>query len=136
MSTSNIVAARGGGRGVVHRDAAQDAAVGVERALGELFDVHLAQALEALPPDVLDLAVALGELGGDGVALLVAEGPVDGVADLGRVQRRLRDEDPAGLEHGPHVVVDEREQQAPDVAAVDVGVAQDDDAAVAGSRRG
>jgi hypothetical protein len=54
------------------------------------------------------------------------------VADLDRVQRRLSGEHPAVLEQGPHVVVDQREQQAADVAAVDVGVAQDDDASVPG----
>ena len=61
----------------------------VERRVGELVDVHLAEALEPLPPDVLDLAVALGELGGDGVAFGIAERAVVGVADLARVQRRL-----------------------------------------------
>jgi hypothetical protein len=119
------------GLGVGDGHALEDPGVGVEGGLGQLGHLHLAETLEPAPLDVLGLAVALGQLGGDGVALGVAERPVGLAPDLGGVQRRLGGEHPALVEHGPHVAVEQGEQQTADVAAVDVGVAEDDDAPVA-----
>jgi hypothetical protein len=48
------------------------------------------------------------------------------------VQRRDRGEHPARLDHRPHVTVEQGEQQAADVGAVDVGVSHEDDPLVAG----
>ena len=47
------------------------------------------------------------------------------------VERRLRDVEVAPLEDLRHLPVEEREQQRPDVAAVDVGVGHQDDLVVA-----
>ena len=47
------------------------------------------------------------------------------------VERRLRDVEVAPLEQLRHLPVEEREQQRPDVAAVDVGVGHQDDLVVA-----
>ena len=50
---------------------------------------------------------------------------------LGAEQRRLRDVDVAALDQRRHLPVEERQQQRPDVRAVDVRVGHDDDAVVA-----
>ena len=57
---------------------------------------------------------------------------MDRVAEAARVEGRLGDVDAARLEHGTHVLMDQREEQTSDVAAVDVGIAQDHDPSVAG----
>ena len=48
------------------------------------------------------------------------------------MQRRHRGEDAAGIEQRPHVPVEQRQQQAADVRAVDIGIGHHDDLAVAG----
>ena len=53
------------------------------------------------------------------------------LAHDGRVQRRLGDVDVPVLDQLLHLAEEEREQQRADVAAVDVGVAQEDDLVVA-----
>ena len=63
--------------------------------------------------------------------LLVVPGVELALALLGAVERRERDVDVAGLEERAEVAVDEREQQRPDVGAVDVGVRHQDDLVVA-----
>ena len=50
---------------------------------------------------------------------------------LGAEERRLRDVDVAAIDELRHLPVEERQQQRPDVRAVDVGVRHDDDAVVA-----
>ena len=98
--------------------------------MAEFIDVHLAETLEALPLDVLALAVALAELVGDGLSLFVGVHPVDLIADLGGVERWLGGVHVARFEHRLHVLVDQGEQQTTDVAAVDIGITQDHDAAI------
>src|SRR5262249_23014636 len=53
------------------------------------------------------------------------------LAALDAEQRRLRDVDVAVIDHRRQLSVEERQQQRPDVRAVDVGVGHDDDAVVA-----
>ncbi len=98
----------------------------VHGGVAELVAVHLAQALEAT-----ELLLVVRVLGEErrlrGVVL-----EVDLLlADHGGVQRRLGDVDVALLDERLHLPEEEREQQRADVAAVDVGVGQDDDLVVA-----
>ena len=130
-----------GGLGVAEGDPAQHPAPWLHRRLGQLVGVHLAEPLVALDRLLVALALALqvGEhlahlglgVGVDDVVLLAA-----GVDDLDAVQRRDRGEHPAVLDQRAHVAVEQGEQQAPDVGAVDVGVGHQDDPAVAGRGRG
>jgi hypothetical protein len=109
----------------------------IHRGLGELCRVHLTQALvplrRLLPPLVAALelqqrAVQLG-VGVRVHVLLLALARVD---QLDPVQRGHGGEYPARLNHRPHVAVEEREQQGPDVRAVHVGVGHEDDPLVPG----
>ena len=47
------------------------------------------------------------------------------------IERRHREEEPAGADERGHLLVEEGDQQRGDVGAVDVGVGHDDDALVA-----
>ena len=100
--------------------------VGVHRGLAELVAVHLAEALQAL-----ELLLVVGVLGQEDVLGRVVL-QVDLLAAHHRgVQRRLGDVDVLVLDQVLHLAEEEREQQGADVAAVDVGVAQQDDLVVA-----
>ena len=57
---------------------------------------------------------------------------MDGVTDTTGEERRLGGEDAALFEHRSHVLVDEGEEQAADVAAVHIRVAEDHDPPVPG----
>ena len=121
------------GVGVGQRDAPQRAGGRIQSAVRQLVGVHLTEPLEALPADALGAAApALGQTCGDGIAFGLAEGPVGLLADPRGVQRWLGGEHPPIGEHRPHVGVDQRQQQAADVAPVHIGVAEDHDAPVAG----
>ena len=98
----------------------------------QLVDVHLAEALETLPLDVLGFAIALRQLLGELVSVFVAERPIGLTAHLRAEQRRLRRIHATRLDQRLHVLVEQGQHQASNVAAVDVGVTQDNDASIAG----
>ena len=85
------------------------------RVAGAVGDVHVLHALA--DEQVLELRLLLD------VALLVP--------DLHAVERRDGDVDVPALDELLHLPVEEREDQRPDVRAVDVGVGHDDHAVVA-----
>src|SRR6185369_1593756 len=98
----------------------------VHRRLPELIGIHLAEALEALDRDVL--AVHLLD---DPVPLLLGLGVFGDLPGRHAIQRRLGDVQVAVLDDLRHEPVEEREEQGPDMGAVDVGVGHDDDPVVA-----
>ncbi len=79
--------------GVVDVHPQQRARGGVHRRLPELVGVHLAEALEALDGEVLDL-----HLLDDAVALLLVGGVAGDLAGAHAVERRLGDVEVAGLD--------------------------------------
>ena len=117
------------------------AAGAVHRRRRELVGIHLAEALVALHR-LLPALAGLAELVEQAVELLLGVG-VDrlvrlgaGVHDDHAVQRRHGRVDAALLDERAHVAEEERQQQGADVRAVDVGVAHQDDLAVARRARG
>ena len=110
----------------------QRARGGFHRGLPQLVGVHLAQALVTLHVELVGILV-LGEHARQRALV------VDVALDLRRLRillletedRRLRDVDVAAVDELGHVAIEEREQQATDVRAVDIGIGHDDDAMVA-----
>ena len=89
-------------------------------------EVHLAQALQPV-----ELVLVVGVLGQErGLGRVVLQVHLL-LAHQGRVQRRLRHVDEASFDQRLHLAEEEREQQRADVAAVDVGVGQQDHLVVA-----
>ncbi len=128
---------------LVDRHLQQRAGSGVHRRLAELVPVHLAESLE---PAHLDLAAGVRGLE-LGQRRLVLQIRAIVLAELGAVQRRLRDVHVAAAHDLGQLAVEEREQQRADVRTVDIGVGHDDDLVVpelreielladAGARRG
>src|SRR5436190_6770056 len=115
-----------GQRGVLAVDPQERARFGVHRGFPELVRVHLAEALEPLDRQVLDVEV-LDDL----VALLLGLGVTRDLSGADPVERRLGDVEVALVDHLRHVAVEEGQQQRPDVCAIDVGVGHDDDPVVA-----
>ena len=111
---------------VLRVDLQQRARGRVHGRLPELVGVHLAQALEALHGQVLDL-----HLLDDALALALVRRVASDLAGADAIERRLGDVEVAGLHDLGHVAVEERHQQGADVRAVDVGVRQQDDLVVA-----
>ena len=99
---------------------------GVDGGVPQLAEVHLAQALQAL-----EVLLVVGVLGQEGVLGRVVLQVDLLLADQGGVQRRLGHVDVAALHQRLHLAEEERQQEGPDVAAVDVGVGQHDDLVVA-----
>src|SRR5581483_12017885 len=116
-----------GDRRVFHLDLEQRPVARVHRGGPQLVVVHLAEALE--PADLRLAPLVLGEEGVQGVIVLQV-GLL--LPEDGRVQRRLGDVDVAHLHQVGHLPVEERQQQRPDVGAVDVGVGEQDDLVVPG----
>ena len=99
----------------------------------QLLGVHLTEALIALNIELAGVVV-LGQ--GGGQRLLVVDVTLDlraaGILLLQAEDRRLGDVDVAEVDELGHIAVEERQQEAADVRAVDVGIGHDDDAMVAG----
>ena len=115
-----------GDRDLVDVELHEMARRGIHAGLAQLVRVHLAETLEAR-----ELQLALRVLVDHAHARRVV-GDVDLLAaDLDRVERRLRDVELARLHQRRHLPVEERDEQRADVAAVDVGVGEDDHLAVA-----
>src|SRR2546422_883215 len=112
---------------VLHGHLQERALVGVHRRVAQLVGVHLAQALVALDDDIGGRLGAVGEALDVAVPLLFGVGVVDFLALGYAVQRRLRDVDVAGVDQLLHFLIEEGEEQRPDVRAVHVGVGHDDD---------
>ena len=53
------------------------------------------------------------------------------LAELGPVERRLRDIDVAALDQLRHLPIEERQQQRANMRPIDIGIGHDDDAVVA-----
>src|SRR5437763_271696 len=120
----------GDGR-VLQGDAHQRAGLGVHGRPPQLLGEHLTQALESSRRRRRLLALLSDQL----VALFVAEDVVHlARAETDRIQRRLRRVDVPAFDQGAHVPEEERQQQRPDVRAVDVGVGQHHDLPVAALR--
>ncbi len=93
--------------------------------------VRQPRALDLLARGEADLPVLGGAGEEERVERVLVLQVRDALAVLHLVERRLRDVEMAALDQLLHLPVEEREQQRADVAAVDVGVAHDDDAVVA-----
>src|SRR5687768_12234048 len=115
-----------GERGVLRIDAQERARLRVHGRLPELVSVHLAEALEPLHGQVLDV-----ELLDDPLALLLALRIARDLAGAHPVKRRLGDVQEAGVHYFGHMPIEERQQQRSDVGPIDVGVGHDDDPVVA-----
>src|SRR6476661_1419439 len=109
-------------RGVVSIDAEKRPRLRVHRRLPELVGIHLAETLEALDREVLDV-----ELLDDPIALLFGLRVARLLAGADPVQRRLRDVEVAVLDHLGHVPVEEGEEERPDVSPIHIRVGHDDD---------
>ena len=83
---------------------------GIHARLAQLVGIHLAEALEAR-----ELQLAVGVLLDDLEAARFVGHVHLLAADLDRVERRLRDEEPARLHQRQHLAVEERDQQCADV---------------------
>ena len=91
--------------------------------------VHFAEALEA--GDIyLGVRIIAAELGGVLIALLVRESKSRRLAARQLKKRRHRGVDIAIFDERAHIAEEERQQQRPDVRAVDIGIRHDDDLVV------
>src|SRR6266487_3271150 len=117
------------GQGVVDRDLFQEAPRGVHGRLPQLVGVHLSEAFVPLVRNTLvpDLARDLLPL-----PLRVRVERLLALANL--VQRGLRDVHVSGVDHGPHVAEEEREEEGRDVLAVHVRVGHRDDLVISDLR--
>ena len=119
--------------GVLDAHLQQRARLGLHRGFPKLFGVHLAQTLVALHVVFIGIVAQLGH---ELVFSLVVEQVLQDFSALGillfqTVQRRLRDIDVAAADQVGHVAIEERQQQAANMRAVNIGIGHDDDAVVA-----
>ncbi len=94
-------------------------------------EVGEARALELLPRGEADLAVLRRAREQERVERVLVLEVGQRLAVLDLVERRLGDVEVPALDELLHLAVEEGEEEGADVAAVDVGVAHDDDAVVA-----
>ena len=119
-----------------HRQAARGR---VEGGLPELLGRHLAQPLEARHRPAAFLQAVLAQLVLDVPQLAVVEAVelaqrlLATRRHVDTVERRPGDEDVAGIDQGREMPEEQRQQQHLDVRAVDIGIRQDADLAVAQS---
>src|SRR5580704_16694174 len=115
-----------GQRGLFHVDLQQRALRRIHRRVAQLGEVHLAQALEPV-----EVVLVVGVLGQERRLRRVVLEIDLLLADQRRVQRRLRHVHEPTLDERFHLAEEEGEQQRADVAAVDVGIGQQDHLVVA-----
>ena len=113
-------------RGLLHVDLQQRPLARVHRRVAQLGEVHLAETLQ--PVEVVLVVRVLGQERRPGRVVLEVDLLL---AHQRRVQRRLGHVDEAALDERLHLAEEERQQQRADVAAVDVGVGQQDHLVVA-----
>jgi len=107
-------------------DLQQGALRGVHGGVPQLLGVHLTEAFQ--PPE---LGLVIGVLLEEHVLRVIVLEIHLRLRDLGGVQGRLGDVHMTPFDELSHLAEQERQQQRPDVAAVDVGVGQQDDLVVA-----
>ena len=92
--------------------------------------VHFTKTFEARDID-LRVRIVAAQLGGNGVALLRREGKARRLAACQLEKRRHRGIDIAVFNERAHIAEEERQQQRPDVRAIDIGIRHDDDLVIA-----